>query len=113
MATNVTQPITKDELKTLIRETIREELRETWRELMPDIAAEIIQPRLDALAARLENEMHLLFMELEQALPDPDEGKEFTEEFAAELEAARKEALDPNRKLYSREEVKRELGLDE
>ena len=109
MASNLTEPLTKDELKTLIRDTIREELRQSWREMMPDIASEIIQPRIDALAARLENEMHLLFMELEQALPDPDEGKEFTPEVAESL----RQGLKDKSRGVPLADVKRRLGLDD
>lgn len=47
--------------------------------------------------------------ELEQQLPDPDEGKAFKPEFAAQLE----QALDEAGELYPLEVVKRELGIDD
>lgn len=47
--------------------------------------------------------------ELEQQLPDPDEGKELRPEVAEQL----RQALHEERELYSVEEVMKELGLDE
>jgi len=69
------KPITRSELKTLVRELIEEIL---W--------------------------------EMEQQMPDPDEGLELSPEFASILETARLQKGD--RKLYPHEEVKRRLGLD-
>jgi hypothetical protein len=120
MAVAASKEMTQAELKALIKETVQETIRETLREttrevlreIMPEIAAEMIQPRLDALAAHLENEMHILFIELEQALPDPDEGKELRPEVAVILEAAQQEKAKGQRKLISHEEMKHRLGID-
>jgi hypothetical protein len=105
MAQQTAPALTKEELKTLMKETIREAMRE----MLAELVAEIVTPQLDALAARLEDKMEGLIFELEQALPDPDEGKEFTPEFAESL----RQGLKDKSRGIPLEQVKRELGLDD
>jgi hypothetical protein len=64
----------------------------------------------DELKALMREILQELLWELEQQMPDPDEGLDFRPEIAAYLEAALKER-DRRGKPY--DEVVRGLGLDE
>lgn len=57
----------------------------------------------------VEDVVQQAVFELEQQLPDPDEGLELKPEFAEQL----RKSLDEERELYSLEEVKKALGLDD
>lgn len=112
-----TTTLNREELKRLIgdalhetlRDTLREVMRDTMRELLSEMLDELLPPRLDALAARLEDKMEGLIFELEQQLPDPDEGLEFKPEVIEYLQKALKE----RKRGIPLDEIVRELGLDD
>lgn len=101
MAQHSIVELSKDELKVLIQDTVRETLTE--------MISEVLEPRLGAFAAQLEERMENLIFGLEQELPDPEEGLSLRPDFEEKL----REAQRKGDKFYSLEEVKSELGIDE
>jgi hypothetical protein len=66
----------------------------------------------DELKALVRELMEEILWEMEQQLPDPDEGLELRPEFAAILAAAKRDKEEGSRDLISHEEMKRRLGLN-
>ncbi len=64
----------------------------------------------DELKSLMREILQELLWEMEQEMPDPDEGLEFRPEIAAYLEAALK---DKKQRGKSHDQLMRELGLDE
>jgi len=63
----------------------------------------------DELKSLVRELMQEILWELEQQLPDPDEGLELRPEIATRLQASTQQKP----RLQSLDEVRRELGLDE
>lgn len=109
MATRVTWELTAEERRKLARDLMVEILAEFENALFSaqERAAQIkAQDARAELKAAIRDTLLEVIWEMEQYLPDPDEGLSLRPEFAKRLEEASRQASAPL------DDVKRELGLD-
>jgi len=101
MSRQLVSDLTIDELRNLVQSIIRDSLA--------DVTAEVVSPQLNQLRLQLEDKIDNAVFQLEQQLPDPDEGLELNPQFERELMNAQR---GPHQ-YYSHKEVKKKLKLDD
>ena len=107
MATRVTWELTGEQRRKLARDLMAELVMELEEALLAQRERQVETTSRDELKNLIREVLLETLWEVEQRLPDPDEGQTLRPEVVERLQTARAEST------VSLEEVRKELGLDE